>query len=428
MNWHINQVQQPQQNELNQQRSQMMHYNNQIHRQQQPQQPQQHLPPPPPPLPSSVANAPISNYPFLPPPNQMHVNITTNRPIYMNYNASSYPNVTNNTTIASNNNNNSMGIFGAPPQPLQGASSIPQYQLQHNNINNYNAVGTNSHNISYPFPPHPPPSFNHINNNNPPLKKTRLNPNHLKNNNNNTTAATTYTCSNCNNQQFPNYKALQTHQSTHKTCTYPNCNYTASPKYLSLHYSTNHNGKYSGRGLKAVSIQLPGTRHQKTFRICVGNHPDDIKLWIEERKKNFPTRKKHQDRLLKDQQQKQGNKDGEKKENCVIASLVSGYSSSSESDKDAPKTPSSPKPQIKTRLCAYYKRGKCIHGNNCKYIHDDTATTTNNPQAKQKNNNTNNKKQQKSSLLQKLVQSEIQREQYLTLQCLQFLMDEQLLD
>ena len=45
--------------------------------------------------------------------------------------------------------------------------------------------------------------------------------------------------------------------------------------------------KYSGQGLKSITVSGPGMPTQK-FKICVGNHPDDIKKWIEERKKRFP--------------------------------------------------------------------------------------------------------------------------------------------
>ncbi len=60
---------------------------------------------------------------------------------------------------------------------------------------------------------------------------------------------------------------------------------------MSGHYKSCH-GKYSGRGLKTVHIQTPGSRSTQSFRICVGNHPDDLKAWIAERKKKFPTREK----------------------------------------------------------------------------------------------------------------------------------------
>ena len=52
-------------------------------------------------------------------------------------------------------------------------------------------------------------------------------------------------------------------------------------------------GKFSGRGLKTVCVAVPGCRVQK-FKICVGNHPEDIKAWIAERKKRFPTRERVQ--------------------------------------------------------------------------------------------------------------------------------------
>ena len=313
MNWHLNQNQQSNQNQ------QQMYYSYQS----------QQLQPPPPPQPIYPVVNTTANYPFQPPPNQMHY-----QHMPMNYNASAYSTT---TPIQSNN----MGLYGAPPQYQ------PPYPFLH---------------------PHTQPN-----------KKSKPNP------------PTNYTCQNCNNQQFPNLKAYQKHLNTHKKCS--QCTYTASPKYLSIHYSTHH-GKYSGRGLKPVTIDLPGSK-SKTFRICVGNHPEDIKLWIEERKKNFPTRKRIQ----------------EKKEKGVIASLVSGYSSESDTER---------KNTTKTKLCTYYQRGKCIHGENCKFIHD-----SNPPKPEKKRDN---KKVKKQSLLEKMVHSEMQREQYLTLQCLQILKDEGLLE
>jgi hypothetical protein len=44
--------------------------------------------------------------------------------------------------------------------------------------------------------------------------------------------------------------------------------------------------------LKTVTIQTPGSRKVHKFKICVGNHPDDIEAWIKERKKRFPTRER----------------------------------------------------------------------------------------------------------------------------------------
>ena len=45
--------------------------------------------------------------------------------------------------------------------------------------------------------------------------------------------------------------------------------------------------KYAGRGLKTITVSGPGLPSRR-FKICVGNHPDDIQKWIEERKKRFP--------------------------------------------------------------------------------------------------------------------------------------------
>jgi len=86
---------------------------------------------------------------------------------------------------------------------------------------------------------------------------------------------------------FPNQKALQAHLNSHIKCS--KCPFTASKRVVSAHFKANH-GEYAGRGLKTISIQMPGNRSIQKFKICVGNHPDDIQAWREERKRRFPTR------------------------------------------------------------------------------------------------------------------------------------------
>jgi len=187
--------------------------------------------------------------------------------------------------------------------------------------------------------------------------------------------------------------------------------------------------KYAGRGLKTITVSGPGIPTQK-FKICVGNHPEDIEKWIEERRRRFPrmngsqrdsggvdrdsagTKRNRQregqgnvvqKRIRVDENAKSDSTSKEGAETGGLSSLLGGYdSSSSEGEEaglkckpadqveDAPTSPAIPSlegesakisvhdaasnvPQPK-RLCKYYQRGKCHHGTSCKFLHSHDNT------------------------------------------------------
>jgi len=245
-------------------------------------------------------------------------------------------------------------------------------------------------------------------------------------------------------QQYANYNAhpppvQNTHyHNTHNT----NANVAASLRQtLSSTTSNNNNNKpesnkskkkvnqkmakkYSGRGLKTITIAGPGMPTQR-FKICVGNHPDDIKKWIEERKKRFPRRdgshKKYNTsssssvsagmkRSRLDDEKEDDDENGKrpcidnsavksevaesKSEAVGLSSLLAGYGSSSSSDEEdesnnssagkAATTTTQEEGKVKDsttaetgnksppkRLCTYYQRGKCRHGSSCRFLHSD---------------------------------------------------------
>ena len=192
--------------------------------------------------------------------------------------------------------------------------------------------------------------------------------------------------------------------------------------------------KYSGRGLKTITISGPGLPTQR-FKICVGNHPDDIKKWIEERKKRFPRRdgshKKYTSlsssspvagmkrSRLEDEGEDKEDENGKrpyldnstvksetsesKSEAGGLSSLLAGYGSSSSDEDESINSPAGKadiitaqeegkvknestttemkNPSPPKRLCTYYQRGNCRHGASCKFLHSDkpiNSTTQNN--------------------------------------------------
>lgn len=196
--------------------------------------------------------------------------------------------------------------------------------------------------------------------------------------------------------------------------------------------------KYSGRGLKTITISGPGLRPQK-FKICVGDHPDDIKKWIDERKRRFPRRdgshrtvgdaslslatsgcKRNRNDETESNVAKQscvGDREliesatttssNKLDENSGLSSLLEGYDSSSSDDgnvesksktttadvgppmedtiaKSSTLAVESSQSQPK-RICKYHQRGNCRHGDSCKFLHsNDVDEYSPNQRQKQK--------------------------------------------
>jgi len=251
---------------------------------------------------------------------------------------------------------------------------------------------------------------------------------------------TQYSCPNCSNISFPNIHAFNKHKSSHITCKFPGCTFTASPKVVSHHYTQNH-GKYAGQGLKNITIDIPGCRPQR-FKICVGNHPSDIEKWIEERKKNFPTKSRIQEKL--NSAKKPVTSSLPNTDLSKISSLMAGYESSSDDDdqdttcdatlilkrklekvqKENEQTETVPQ---KKKICSFFARGVCRKGEKCTFLHNvnNKEQTLQFPQQQKQPiktwNNKRNSLSHNSTLLRKLLDKEIHRESFLTLQCLKFL-------
>jgi hypothetical protein len=231
--------------------------------------------------------------------------------------------------------------------------------------------------------------------------------------------------------------ALKAHLNSHETCS--KCSFSGSSKVVKGHFQSVH-GKYSVSGFKAVTVAIPGCQVQR-FRICVGNNPEDIQKWIEDRKKRFPRMSK-----ISDNQAPSGD---QKEEKQGLSSLLDGYGSSSSEDNNATtekKAPvesavikessvieessvikeSSDPVKDNRRPCRYFARnGTCRNGDQCSYSHDVANATTQVPSEKRRQQQQHKlgKKKGHSYLLSKLFVNDVRRETTLTLQLLEYLVD-----
>jgi hypothetical protein len=227
---------------------------------------------------------------------------------------------------------------------------------------------------------------------------------------------------------FESEGALKAHLNSHETCS--KCSFSGAPKVVKGHFQSVH-GKYSVGGFKAVTVAIPGCQVQR-FRICVGNRPEDVKKWIEDRRKRFP-------RVSKETADSQAPSVDQKEETKGLSSLLDGYGSSSSEDEKVTiekKAPPVESPVIKEpsdtvkdnrRPCRYFARnGSCRNGDRCSYSHDVANATTQVPSDKKRRQQQQNKlgkKKGHSYLLSKLFVNDVRRETTLTLQLLEYLVD-----
>lgn len=215
-------------------------------------------------------------------------------------------------------------------------------------------------------------------------------------------------------------QALERHTASHVTCN--ECDFRAAPKVVKAHYQARH-GKFAGSGFKSVTVAIPGCQVQR-FRICVGNRPEDIAEWIAERKRRFP-------------RQKQAIKEPEKEEKG-LSTLLAGYGSSDEEtaasnqqqqetklEQKQPTTiqevtPSeSTKQAVRKRPCRYFVRdGTCRKGENCTFLHELSSSPLEAPR------NTPAKRLKRApTLLELLLQNDKKRENALTIQLLDYIVE-----
>ncbi len=240
--------------------------------------------------------------------------------------------------------------------------------------------------------------------------------------------------------ELDSQQALKSHRKSHVKCT--ECPFEGAPKIVKAHFQGSH-GKFSGSGFKTVTVAVPGCRVQR-FRICVGNRPEDIKRWIEDRKKRFPRR------TPKDETPPDKLVEIIPKQSTGIDMLLAGYGSSgSESDADVRKdkeskhveekqsppvevftggTPEEKNRDRPARPCRYFMRnGSCLNGSSCRFSHEIPAQRFGTDQS------TTRKRKHgghttSDTLLRKLLTNDMERESALTMQLLEFIVDNNFFD
>ena len=244
-------------------------------------------------------------------------------------------------------------------------------------------------------------------------------------------------CDACN-LSLDSRSALQAHVTSHTTCS--QCSFTAAPKLVKAHYEAAH-GRFAGSGFKTVTVAVPGCPVQR-FCICVGNNPNDIQQWIQERKRRFPRRNKVE---LLDAVPSAPIQEEPTKAASGVAALLAGYSSSDASDEEtdskvpAVATTAAPllppptsaavgvdaplnEPTRKRGVCRFFARnGTCRNGDACAYSHDIVANQRQSQLSLPRDRS-------KETLLGKLLSNDVKRERSLTIQLLEYLVQSDFLE
>jgi len=284
-----------------------------------------------------------------------------------------------------------------------------------------------------------------------------------------------FICRACHNLQLDSAAALEAHVRSHVAC--PECpHFAASPRIVQAHcnvvHSPNYNQSSSESAFKTVTVSVKGSRLQR-FRICVGNRPEDIQMWIAERRKRFPRQPAKQSSSSAatkitatsttttpnstKAQHHAADLDGPTTTAATgLSTLLQGYGSSSSDDEsehddedgrneerptviaaeddaeDDSTTASTMKaadpsaahaPYYRTRPCRFFRRnGNCRNGEHCNFSHE-LPTARPDDGSNHKRQKTNSTARAPSSLLHKLLANDARREATLTIQLLEYLAD-----
>lgn len=190
----------------------------------------------------------------------------------------------------------------------------------------------------------------------------------------------TYYCEPCD-KELPTRTALETHNATHENCSHAGCKFNATKRVVAAHFHASH-GQFSGSGYKIIDVE------GQKFRVLMGTSPEEVELWRQERRSRFPSRE-NVERKQKEISalveaggiQSTGRKRGglpatsssrakrQHVDGVSVEENVEVGSATEDDQGNSRHTPTQPKTGYK-KPCALFARGKCDHGEGCKYSHD----------------------------------------------------------
>ena len=261
---------------------------------------------------------------------------------------------------------------------------------------------------------------------------------------------------------------------THELCHHPGCKFSASKRVVMAHYHGSH-GEFSGTGFKTIEVE------GQQFRVLMGSCPEEIEQWRKERRSKYPTKDQVAKKSsLREQLQEAGGiveegrsnrKRGRAKPETALPSkqpkalkttdnVEPGESSEGrEATHDSAESQSEKRANFpckynyngkvctKGEECPYshtlppllckrfLQTGRCAKGMKCMFVHDKKLLKSrqegktvgaNSPgfavkEERKKKDGLYLPDPTKGNLLRKLVQKEMNAEESLILQCLQFL-------
>ena len=254
---------------------------------------------------------------------------------YQNNNPSGGHNNYNNQKFHKNNNNK---------RPNQHHNNQHPHNNQHHNNRGHNNNRGHHHNNNNQHHNNKPYNRNnnrHHNNNNYHSREQNLPPG-LQNTEvllppGQQTNEEPYQCENCE-KSFKTLSAHQKHLESHVKCQEEGCDFSASEVKLKEH-------------------SLVHSEQVKNLQKMLATE-EDIQKWREERRKNFPTREKIQEKLKNNpglfNKTPENNNEGSNSFTNNSANPLSNTSS----------------PSKRKRICIYWLKGHCYNGDQCTHSHD----------------------------------------------------------
>lgn len=247
-----------------------------------------------------------------------------------------------------------------------------------------------------------------------------------------------FQCVPCN-REFKDHRSRDAHVATHVMCSEPGCGFQAGKKVVKEHFRKVH-AKEPPKLPPALAREVPSKyRHA----VKIGETPEEIEKWREARRRNYPTKaniaKKAANRVAAEARgavpavEDTGRMRKRKREEHGEQTSKRVHFSEEQSCSAGNKA---------MRLCRFHMRGKCHHGDACKYRHDATKEEIeqwerDTAAAKKEKAASKKKRKAKSgalgkgsrnvssspSLLQKLLAKEVRSERGLLLQCARFFVE-----